>query len=76
MQAEGRLLLQKDGYRLALAYRTQHASGIVGTSAARTPDQLPAAEDPHLEQVIQEAIDIVNSIHYKRCAPTSSFHPH
>jgi len=45
------------------------------TSQATTPEQLPIADipnqdnNPALEQIIQEAIDIVNSIHYKRCAP-------
>lgn len=45
------------------------------TSQAATPDQLPIAEipnqnnNPALEKIIQEAIDIVNSIQYKRCRP-------
>ena len=39
------------------------------TSAAKTPAELPASEDPHLAQITQEAIDIVDSIHYKRCTP-------
>ena len=43
------------------------------TTAAKTPQQLPAAEDAHLEAIIQEAIDIVNGIQYKRCAPKLSF---
>lgn len=161
LQADARLLLQKDGYTLALAYRTQHASGVLGgrfveafnlpwlspdraescsavlthrsqpatsallfenmlidngsanvreqcgvpndvligeqrwyggyfthdrgyffdescegcgsklyslTSAAETPAQLPAVGDLHLKKMIAEAIDIVESIHYKRCA--------
>jgi hypothetical protein len=40
------------------------------TSAARTPIELPFANDPALKQVIQEAIGIVASIHYKRCPPS------
>ena len=45
------------------------------TSKATSPDRFPTAENPlpennpALEKVIQEAIDIVNSIHYKRCSP-------
>jgi hypothetical protein len=45
------------------------------TSLAGSPGRLPTAEnplresDPALEKVINEAIDIVNSIHYKQCAP-------
>ncbi|MBV9762807.1 MAG: hypothetical protein JO340_19770 [Acidobacteriaceae bacterium] len=39
------------------------------TSAAKTPDQLPAIDDPRLAQITGEAIDIVDSIQYKRCAP-------
>jgi hypothetical protein len=36
---------------------------------ASTPDQLPVVGNPALKKIIQEAIDIVDSIHYKRCAP-------
>jgi hypothetical protein len=176
-QANGRLLLQKEGYTLALAYRTQHASGVEGgrfieafhipwlnpdqagvscssaltyvaqpasrtllfqnilistdvpdvrtkcgipnnlgewvgdglkkrfigerrwyagyftsfkgyffdessepcgpklyslTSAAKIPSQLPTVEDSQREQIVQQAIDIVDSIQYKRCAPGPS----
>jgi hypothetical protein len=45
------------------------------TSQASTPDQLPDAGNPilgnvpSLETTISEAIDIVDSIHYKRCSP-------
>ncbi len=39
------------------------------TTTAKTPNQLPFANDKHLEQVIKEATDIVGSIQYKRCAP-------
>ena len=44
------------------------------TSEARVPDELPDAGNPllqvpELQSIVQEAIDIVNSIHYKRCAP-------
>ncbi len=39
------------------------------TFQAKTPDQLPLERDPGSKKMIQEAIDIVNSIHYKRCAP-------
>lgn len=41
------------------------------TSSAKTPAELPLPEDPTLKKIINEAIDIVYSIHYKRCAPTS-----
>lgn len=40
------------------------------TSKAETPDELPAVGDPDLKKTIAEAIDIVDSIHYKRCPPT------
>jgi hypothetical protein len=43
--------------------------GVVLASAAKTPDQLPFADDPALKKVIQEAIDIGASIHYKRGPP-------
>ncbi len=39
------------------------------TTSATKPDQLPIPEDSHLQEIIQEAINIVNSIHYKRCSP-------
>jgi len=44
-------------------------------SQAKTPERLPIADianqnnNPELTKIIQEAIDIVNSIQYKRCAP-------
>jgi hypothetical protein len=41
------------------------------TSKAKTPDELPLPDDQDLRKTIAEAIDIVNSIHYKRCPPTS-----
>lgn len=44
------------------------------TSQATSPNELPDAGNPildvpELKRVIGEAIDIVNSIHYKRCSP-------
>lgn len=45
------------------------------TSRETTPGRLPIADipsqgnNPELEKTIQESIDIVNSIRYKRCAP-------
>lgn len=42
------------------------------TSAAETAEKLPTIEDPHLQSIIQESIDIVNTIQYKKCAPGSS----
>jgi len=45
------------------------------TSQATRPERLPIADipnqnnNPGLEKIIQEAIDIVNSIHYTRCKP-------
>jgi hypothetical protein len=39
------------------------------TSSAKIPAELPDADDPILKRVISEAIDIVASIHYKRCPP-------
>jgi hypothetical protein len=42
------------------------------TTKAKTADHLPVPADPKLEKVIQQAIDIVDSIHYKRCAPSGT----
>ena len=42
------------------------------TSKAKSPDELPVPDDRELRKTIAEAIDIVNSIHYKRCAPTAA----
>jgi hypothetical protein len=42
------------------------------TSQAKTPDELPVVGDPSLKKIIDEAIDIVDSIHYKRCAPATA----
>jgi len=42
------------------------------TSSAQKPEQLPIVGDPHLQHIVQESIDIVNSIYYKRCAPKLS----
>lgn len=39
------------------------------TTHARTPDQLPFVDDPALRRVLNEAMSIVASIRYKRCAP-------
>lgn len=39
------------------------------TFQASEPDRLPVLDDPGLKKVVQEAIDIVDSIHYKRCPP-------
>jgi hypothetical protein len=39
------------------------------SAAAQRPEQLPLPQDPHLQRIIQESIDIVGSIHYKACAP-------
>lgn len=40
------------------------------TTSATKPEQLPDPSDPKLKNMIQQAIDIVNSIHYKRCPPS------
>lgn len=39
------------------------------TTRARTPTDLPRADDPVLKKIISEAIEIVSSVHYKRCPP-------
>jgi len=39
------------------------------TYQAKTPEELLLPNDPGLRRVIDEATDIVNSIHYKSCAP-------
>jgi hypothetical protein len=41
------------------------------TYRANLPNQLPTPDDPQLNLVTEEAIDLVNSIHYKRCPPAS-----
>jgi len=42
------------------------------TSGAKTPAELPAVGDARLKQIIRQAIEIVDSIHYKRCAPQAA----
>jgi len=42
------------------------------TSKAKTPEELPLPDHFDLRKTITEAIDIVNSIHYKRCPPTAA----
>jgi len=39
------------------------------TSMALTPGGLPKANDPILQEIVGEAVGIVNSIHYKKCPP-------
>ena len=39
------------------------------TFQASTPDQLPVDGDPRVKKIVEEAIDVVDSIHYKRCPP-------
>jgi hypothetical protein len=39
------------------------------TFRSRTAEGLPNVNDPALKKMIEEAIDIVNSIEYKRCKP-------
>jgi len=41
------------------------------TSKAKTPEELPVVGDHDLKKTVTEAIDIVDSIHYKRCAPAA-----
>jgi hypothetical protein len=43
------------------------------TPSATKPEQLPSTSDVNLQRIIHESIDIVNSIHYKRCAPTRRY---
>jgi hypothetical protein len=38
-------------------------------SWAKTPQELPIAREAGLRKTINQAIDIVNPIHYKRCPP-------
>lgn len=40
-------------------------------SKATRPERLPVPDDPNLKRVIQQAIDLVDSIHYKRCRPST-----
>ena len=39
------------------------------TYRATMPDHLPTPDDPQRKRMTEEAIDLVNSIHYKRCPP-------
>lgn len=41
-------------------------------SSARTPEELPVEREVKLRKMISSAIDVVNSIHYKRCAPITT----
>lgn len=41
------------------------------TSRAMNPTELPDRDDPTLRKIIGEAIEIVASVHYKRCPPAS-----
>jgi hypothetical protein len=43
------------------------------TAKATKPEELPDPEDPALKKTLAEAIDIVASIQYKRCPPSTSF---
>jgi hypothetical protein len=45
------------------------------TSGAKTPAELPSADDPVLKKITGEAIEIVASIHYKRCPPARGSPP-
>ena len=60
--AEGGWFLQSDGTNCG-----QKAYTL--TSKAKAPEELPVVGDPELKKTVTEAIDIVDSIHYKRCAP-------
>lgn len=40
------------------------------TAEERIPERLPLVEDPKLNKIIRESIDLVDSIRYKRCAPS------
>lgn len=41
-------------------------------STTRFPEKLPARGDPRLKEVIRQAIEIVGSIQYNRCPPTTA----
>lgn len=45
--------------------RTKDRLAYTFTSGAETPDELPVVGDPGLKKIINEAIDIVDSIRYK-----------
>jgi hypothetical protein len=59
--AKGKISLAKNGYTLGLAYHTT------------TAEELPDPNDPNLKKIIAEAIDIVDSMQYKRCPPSTTF---
>jgi len=63
--AEGGWFFQSDGTNCG-----QKAYTL--SSKAKTPEELPFVGDPELKKVVTEAIDIVNSIQYKRCAPATA----
>lgn len=42
------------------------------TTNAKTPAELPMADDPTLRKIIGETIDIISSIHYKGCPPAKA----
>jgi hypothetical protein len=60
--ADGDLFFESDGTNCGKKAYTL-------TSKAKTPEELPLVGDPDLKKTVTEAIDIVDSIHYKRCAP-------
>jgi hypothetical protein len=45
------------------------------TTNAITPAELPMADDPALQKIIRETINILASIHYKRCPPANVSSP-
>lgn len=42
------------------------------TTNATSPSQLPPPDDPELRTIVKEAIEMVNSIDYKQCAPVAN----
>ncbi len=58
-----------DGYFFGSEGETCGLKSYSLTTGATVPEQLPPPDDPKLHKIISEAIRIVNSIEYKRCAP-------
>jgi len=45
------------------------------TKLAKTPEELPDMNDPELKRIIEESIDLVDAIRYKRCPPAAPHSP-
>ena len=62
-----------DGYFFGSKGASCGVKSYTLTTSATVPEQLPPPDDTRLQEMISEAITIVNSIDYKRCAPSGHF---